>query len=285
MSKGIGKKIKSRILGKQETLDLHDPAITQELFSLELGKDYKKYWDNLAATKQLAYFAVAGLPFGELPDDKNIEEHGRQTAEIITKKLEITPKDDVLEVGVGVGRIAGHIAKTCKSFTGIDISKQMIKFANKRLGAVPNIKLLHHPQSDLSLFPDKSFDKVYFQIVLIHLDREDVFHYLRESFRVLRPGGKAWFQFYNLLHPEGFKEFKHAVDMSVKLGGKLRGRVQCLTADEVRKYVGEAGFKILGDQSHLNTENQKYEFEPPDTHWFYYLIAVCEKSKEGPARG
>lgn len=279
MGKGIGKKLKSRILGKEDPLDLHDPAVTEELFRLELGKDYKKYWDNLARTKQLAYFAVAGLPFGELPDDKNIEEHGKQTAEIIARKIEIKPGDDVLEVGVGVGRIAGHIARRCKSFTGMDISKQMIKFAGKRLDAVPNIKLIHHPQSDLSLFPDQSFDKVYFQIVLIHLDREDVFHYLRESFRVLKPGGKAWFQFYNLLHPEGFKEFRHAVDMSVKLGGKLRGRVQCLTSAEVRKFVEEAGFKILPDQSYLNNVDQNYEFEPPDTHWFYYLIAVCEKMK------
>ena len=245
----------------------------------KLGSTYKTYWDNLARNKQLAYFAVAGLPFGQLPDDKNIEEHGRQSAGIIINKLEITPRDDVLEVGVGVGRLASHIVKSCKSFTGIDISKQMIKFAKERLGSIPNLKFIHHPKSDLLLFPDASFDKVFFQIVLIHLDREDAFNYMRETFRVLRPGGRAWFQFYNLLHPEGFKEFLNAADMSVKLGGKLRGRVQCYTADEVRKFVEGAGFKILEDKSYLDKFEQKYEFEPPDKHWFYYLIAVGEKTK------
>jgi len=276
---GLRKRFVRWILGPEEDLNLRDPQVTEQLFRLELGGTYRKYWDHLARTRQLAYFAVAGLPFGNLPDDRNIEEHGRQTAEIIIRKLQIGPGDEVLEVGVGVGRLAGHIAKACKSFTGIDISKQMVKFANKRLAAVKNIRLIHHPQSDLSLFPEASFDKVYFQVVLIHLDREDVFHYLRESFRVLKPGGRAWFQFYNLLHPEGFKEFGHAVDMSVKLKGKLRGRVQCLTSEEVRKLVAEAGFKLIEEQSHLNPVEQNFDFEPPDAHWFYYLIAVGEKPK------
>ena len=285
MATGFWKRLGNRLFGREETLDLHDPKVTEDLFKLELGSNYPKYWDKLARNKQLAYFAVAGLPFGELPDDKNIEEHGKQTAQILVRKLEIGPQDDVLEVGVGVGRLAGHIAKVCKSFTGIDISKHMIKYAQERLGSMPNIRLIRHPQSDLSIFPDASFDKVFFQIVLIHLDREDAFHYLRETFRVLRPGSRAWFQFYNLLHPDGFSEFKHAVDMSVKLGGKLRGRVQCLTHEEVRKIVTEAGFKIVEDKSYLNPVEQNYEFEPPDTHWFNYLIAVGEKPKESATKG
>jgi len=277
MSGGIRKRILRRILREEEPLDLKDPLVTERIFRLELGSSYRKYWDNLARTKQLAYFAVAGLPFGENPDDKNLLEHGRQTSLIIIKKLEIKPEDDVLEVGVGVGRLVSHIAKSCKSFTGIDISRQMIKFAKKRLKDYPNVRLIHHPKSDLSLFPDESFDKIIFQIVLIHLDREDAFHYLRESFRLLSPGGMAWFQFYNLLHPDGFKEFKYAVDLSQKLGGKLRGRVQLYTPDEVRKLVMEAGFRIREDKSYLEKQEQKFEFEPPDAHWFYYLIAVAEK--------
>jgi len=155
----------------------------------------------------------------------------------------------------------------------------MVKFAKKRLAHLENVKIIHHPKSNLSLFPDNRFDKLYFQIVLIHLDREDVFHYLEESYRVLKPGGLGWFQFYNLLHPGGFKEFKYAVDLSIKLGGKLRGRVQCYTEQEVRKLVAEAGFKIREDESYLGPIEQNYEFEPPDTDWHYYLIAIGEKPK------
>ena len=269
-----------KLARKEELLNLKDPKVVEEIFRLELGSSYKKYWDNLARTRQLAYFAVAGLPFGELPEEKNLDEHGKQTAQIIAQKLEIQPTDQVLEVGVGVGRIAKHIAPLCQEFVGTDISRQMIKFAQKRLSHLGNVKLYHHPKSDLSLFQDNQFDKIYFQIVLIHLDREDVFHYLCESLRVLKPGGLAWFQFYNLLHPGGFKEFYHAYQLYLKLGGKLRGRVQCLTSWEVRKYLEEAGFKIREDKSHLEPVEQKFDFQPPDKDWFFYLIAVGEKPRE-----
>ena len=269
-----------KLAHKEEILNLKDPKVVEEIFRLELGSSYKKYWDNLARTRQLAYFAVAGLPFGELPDEKNLDEHGKQTAQIIAQKLEIKPTDRVLEVGVGVGRIARHIAPLCGEFVGTDISQKMIKFAKKRLSYLDNVKLYHHPKTDLSLFQDNQFDKVYFQIVLIHLDREDVFHYLCESLRVLKPGGLAWFQFYNLLHPGGFKEFYHAYQLYLKLGGKLRGRVQCPTSLEVRKYLEEAGFKIREDKSHLEPVEQKFDFQPPDKDWFFYLIAVGEKPGE-----
>jgi len=276
----LRKWILKRLLKKEEPLNLKDPKVVEEIFRLELGSTYRKYWDNLARTRQLAYFAVAGLPFGELPTEQNIDEHGKLTAQIIAQKLEISPEDRVLEVGVGVGRLARHIAPLCREFVGIDISKQMIKFARKRLSDLANVKLYHHPKSDLSLFENNSFDKIFFQIVLIHLDREDVFHYLCESLRVLKPGGLGWFQFYNLLHPSGFKEFKHAYQLYLKLGGKLRGRVQCLTAWEVRKYMEEAGFKIREDKSHLEPAEQKFDFQPPDADWFYYLIGIGEKPRE-----
>jgi ubiquinone/menaquinone biosynthesis C-methylase UbiE len=289
MADNFIKKLLDRLKAREGELDLSNPETIESIYRLELGEDYSTYWDNMAASRQLAYFAVAGLPFGQSPNDKNIEEHGKRTADIITKKLEIGPGDEVLEVGVGVGRLAGHIAAQCKKFTGIDISAKMIAYAGERLKGRDNIKLIHHQKSDLSLFADNSFDKVYIQVVLIHLDREDAFNYMRESYRALKPGGRAWFQFYNVLHPDGFKEFLNAANLAVKLGGKLRGRVHCYTADEVRKLAEAAGFKIIEGKSHLEKTDQKFDFTPPDTvgdpplkpsDWNYYLIAVCEKPEE-----
>jgi len=51
-------------------------------------------------------------------------------------------------------------------------------------------------------------------------------------------------------------EFKYAVDLMMKFGGKLRGRVQCHTSDEIRKLVEEAGFRIREDKSHLERLEQ-----------------------------
>lgn len=253
------------------------PGDTEELWSPEMGQDYRRFWDNMARDRAGAYLAVAGEPFGSPATEESLSAHGRDTAAIISRVLDIGGSDRVLEVGVGVGRIAEHVAPLCASFTGMDISENMIGIARQRLARFSNVELHSHPKSDLSLFADSTFDRVYFQVVLIHLDREDAFNYMREALRVLKPGGLAWFQFYNLLHPGGFKEFKFAVDYMVEKGGKTRGRVHCYTALEVRHLVTAAGFRIREERSWLELAEQKFSFEIPDTDWEYYLIATGEK--------
>jgi ubiquinone/menaquinone biosynthesis C-methylase UbiE len=248
-----------------------------ELWSPKLGEDYKSFWDNMARDRAGAYLAVAGEPFGKPATEESLSAHGKDTAAIIAQTLSIGQGDRVLEVGVGVGRIAEHVAPLCRSFTGTDISENMIKFARERLKHLDNVTLTARDVSDLAPFPDAGFDKIYFQVVLIHLDREDAFHYMREAFRTLAPAGLAWFQFYNLLHPRGFKEFRFAVDYMVEKGGKTRGRVHCYTASEVRELVTQAGFKLREDLSHLAEREQKFRFQVPDTDWEFYLIAVGER--------
>jgi len=244
-------------------------------FSRELGDSYREFWDGMARTQEGAYLGVAGLPFGQPATEESLDLHGKGAAEIIAKKLDLTGNDTVLEVGVGVGRLARHIAPLVREFHGVDISPNMIRHARERCRDLNNIFLYAHPSSDLSLFPSQKFDAIYFQVVLIHLDREDAFHYLREARRVLKPGGRLWAQFYNLLHPKGFKEFVFAVDYGIEQGGKVRGRVQCYTSDEARQFVTGAGFIIDETKSHLERIDQRFNFDIPDLDWEYYLIAVA----------
>ncbi len=49
------------------------------------------------------------------------------------------------------------------------------------------------------MFAAASFDKAYAVAVLIHLDKEDVFLYLREVARILRPGGLLYVDTWNLV--------------------------------------------------------------------------------------
>ncbi len=250
---------------------------TEELWSPEMGNDYERFWDNMARDRSGAYLAVAGEPFGKPATEDSLSAHGKASADIIRGTLSIGPEDRVLEVGIGVGRLAEHIAGHCKSFTGIDISKNMIDICRQRMKDFNNVRLESHNKSDLSLFGDSCFDKVIFQVVLIHLDREDVFNYLRETHRVLSPGGLAWFQFYNLLHPQGFREFRFAVDYMLEKGCKTRGRVHCYTVPEVRCLVEQAGLRVREDLSALSMVEQDFGFQVPDRDWDYYLIAIGEK--------
>jgi ubiquinone/menaquinone biosynthesis C-methylase UbiE len=273
-------KIKA-VLGGKAREEMKRDSAPRELWSPEMGEDYRSFWNNMAKDRGGAYLAVAGEPFGRPATEETLSAHGKDTAEIIKKALDIGPEDRVLEVGVGVGRIAEHIAPACRTFIGTDISENMITIASQRLKGLDNAEFFVTLKSDLAVFEDNSFDKAYFQVVLIHLDREDAFHYLRETARVLAPGGRAWFQFYNLLHPGGFKEFRFAVDYMVEKGEKTRGRVHCYTAPEVRRLVEQAGLVIIEDLSHLEMEDQDFGFDVPDTDWEFYLIAVAEKPENG----
>jgi len=273
---GLGEKIRRALAGRPAPAE--DPP---ELWSPELGQDYRSFWDNMAKDRASAYLAVAGEPFGKPATEETLTAHGRDTAKIIAHTLALGPEDRVLEVGVGVGRLAEHIAPLCRSFTGIDISAKMIAIARERLRPFPNVRLEVNEKSDLHVFPDGSFDKIYFQVVLIHLDREDAFHYVEEAYRALVPGGLAWFQFYNLLHPGGFREFRFAVDYMVKHGQKTRGRVHCYTAPEARALVTAAGFKIVEEKSSLALVDQDFPYSIPDHDWEFYLIAAGEKPGNG----
>lgn len=246
-----------------------------EYFSRRLGDDYENYWDGMAATAEGAYFGVAGKPFGETATEESLDKQGESTGGVICGKLNLGGKDSVLEVGVGVGRLAKIIAPRVLEYHGADVSQNMVQHARRRCAALDNVFFYHVPTVDLTCFPSGKFDAVFFQVVLIHLDREDAFHYLEEARRLLKPSGRLWAQFYNLLHPAGWAEFRFAVENNIRQGGKVRGRVHCYTDIEVRKFVGEAGFEIDENRSHLEPVDQNFDFVMPDTDWKYYLIAVA----------
>jgi SAM-dependent methyltransferase len=102
--------------------------------------------------------------------------------------------DRALDFGCGVGRLTqalgGHFART----DGVDISAVMIDQARglNRRGAACEYHL--NTASDLALFADATFDFIYSSITLQHMAPEFSRRYIREFFRVARPGGVAVFQ-------------------------------------------------------------------------------------------
>lgn len=98
----------------------------------------------------------------------------------------LKPTDNVLEIGIGTGRIALPLAPHVHSITGIDISAQMMN----RLRQKQTNEVIYLALGDALALPlaDKSVDVVVITHVL-HLV-SDVQQTLRELARVLKPGGK-----------------------------------------------------------------------------------------------
>src|SRR5688500_8544169 len=211
------------------------------------GKDYKDIWNNLSTTLDKAAYYVCCID-----DEDEIRKNGALTATFLQSALQIKPGDKVLEIGCGVARIGKELAPLCGEWHGADISGNMIAHARERTEGMPNVYLHELPDNSLTIFPDDSFDCVYSSIVFMHLDKPDMFTYICEANRVLKPEGRAYFDTYNLLAPEAWQEFVKLA--GIFSSGERPGHVsQFSTPSELEKYMVEAGFEAV-EISDLDTQ-------------------------------
>jgi len=200
--------------------------------------EYKHVWDKLSSSFDGAAFHVCCLT-----DEQEIRRNGALTADFLKRVLQLQPDHKVLEIGCGIGRVGRELAPDCGEWHGADISGNMIRHAGQRMSGIKNAFLYELPANDLGVFNDQSFDAVYATIVFMHLDKLDVFRYIREAYRVLKSPGTAYFDTYNLLAPQGWQEF---LKILAAFPSKRPGHVsQFCTPQEMRKFVSEAGFSQI----------------------------------------
>jgi SAM-dependent methyltransferase len=100
-----------------------------------------------------------------------------------------------LEIGCGPGRLMRPMSRHFGEIYGIDVSDEMIAQARQNLRDIPWAQAHNASGSDLAQFPSDHFDFVYSYAVFQHIpSAEVVFSYLRETIRVLKPGGFARLQ-------------------------------------------------------------------------------------------
>lgn len=200
---------------------------------------YETRWDRSASTTRDAMLAVDGSASEEV-----LRRTGAWAARQVEAALDLKATDVVMELGCGVARIGKEIAPLCREWHGVDISSSMLRVAEERLAGLDNVRLHKIDRTALEPFADASMDKIYCPAVLIHLDKEDVFLYLREFARVLKPGGVAYFETWNLAHPAAFKHFLMNVEhwnASDQRQRKDVSRNQFSVLEELRLYVEHAG--------------------------------------------
>ena len=100
--------------------------------------------------------------------------------------LALTPTKEVLEIGVGTGRLAARVALDCARLTGIDISPKTIARAVENLADHANIDLICGDFLTHSF--EKQFDVVYSSLTLMHFKDKSAF--LSKAASLLRPVGK-----------------------------------------------------------------------------------------------
>ena len=124
-----------------------------------------------------------GIPLSpsDEPDRYSIQLYHRTAAQVDLKGK------DVLEVSCGHGGAASYITRTMHPtrYVGLDYNPKGIEFCQRK-HRLPGLEFVHGDAENLP-FPDESFDAVV-NVEAAHL-YPDYPRFLREVYRVLRPGG------------------------------------------------------------------------------------------------
>jgi ubiquinone/menaquinone biosynthesis C-methylase UbiE len=121
----------------------------------------------------------------------------------LSERMNLRDGMRVLEIGAGTGVHGAHmLSRHDLSYTGIDLSPEMIDLAKVRLG--DRADLLTSPAEELP-FPDGSFDAVFCCAVIHHLS--DKAKGVSEMVRVVKPGGKVVMCEPNPLNPLNIRQW------------------------------------------------------------------------------
>ena len=206
---------------------------------------YKDFWNRQASSAEAAISAVDGSQSEEV-----VQHTGRWSAEQVCAALDIGQNDLVLELGCGVGRIGRELAPRCRHWIGVDISENMIEHARDRLTTCDNVSFHRLDRNNLDMLENNSIDKAYSIAVFCHMDKEDLYFYMQELNRVVRPGGTIFVETWNLSHPVGWRRWAFEPLVWSRADHSQRkdvARNQFCTAEEFELYVTHAGFETLAN--------------------------------------
>lgn len=168
------------------------------------------------------------------------------------------PGGSALDFGCGVGRLTQALALHFDEVVGVDISTSMLERAREFNRYGERVRYEHNAREDLALFPTGSLDFVNSHITLQHVPPSCSRRYIREFFRILRPGGIAVFQVPGgpLIRPGSLRERLYLFRRRPlrRLWKRLRGRppyeMHYVAREQVEALVLDSGGALL-DVVHL----------------------------------
>jgi predicted O-linked N-acetylglucosamine transferase (SPINDLY family)/GT2 family glycosyltransferase/ubiquinone/menaquinone biosynthesis C-methylase UbiE len=218
---------------KQFSLEDENPVLESEWKQNFERNDYKGSWNRLSLDFDSARHHVTGDA-----DEEALKKSSNETISRIDRYVKFNKNDIVLEIGCGIGRVGRELASKCKKWIGCDISGNMLGHAQERLSHLKNIDLVELPSCNLSPILDSSIDVVYCTVVFMHLDEWDRYEYVKEAFRVLRNGGRAYFDNFSLNTKEGWRIFEEHCKMSERPSHISKSS----TVGELSQYMEKAKF-------------------------------------------
>ena len=201
-------------------------------------------------------------------------------------KLALRGREQLLDVGCGDGKVTAEIAQAVPggSVTGIDASKEMIRFAREKFPATRCPNLEFHVMDAREIRFDRKFDAVFSNAALHWVDDHRAF--LRGAAAALRPGGRLLVS----CGGEGNAQDVFSVLRAEMRMKRWREYFRNLTKpyffyhpEDYRHWLPRAGFHVR----HVGLADKDMVWDGPEgmaawlrTTWIPYTQRVPETSRE-----
>jgi len=218
------------------------------------------------------------------------------SVEFLTNKKyilnELKPGDKILELGAATGRYTMMLADLGYDVTAVEFVEKNLEVLQSKIKEKHHITPVLGDAKDLSMFEDESFDVVLNMGPLYHFPQEqDRDQVVKESMRVLKKGGTAFFAFINndmvfvteaLLYSKTFLEDNHLYNkethkiyddpFTVLTIESIRNLMNKWGCDEY-KFIASDGYAELLEQQIDQLSEDKFQ------KWLNFHFYMCEKKE------
>jgi ubiquinone/menaquinone biosynthesis C-methylase UbiE len=163
----------------------------------------------------------------------------------------IHPDSVVLELGPGTGRATRHVISHCREMILADYSQLVCDWLSKYLQNKGRFKILLIDGPSLAAIEDQRVDMAFANGVFEHIDMDDLFYFLEEFYRVLKPGSVLSFNFDNVMTEEGVSWYRE-----YRRGPGTKCLFKFYHPEAVRNLGEQAGFRLLK----LSTSQSRFAF-------------------------
>jgi len=153
----------------------------------QLKERVRAFWQEHPCGTKFADASPGSRRFYEL-----VEEHRYQKEWHIPAAADFSKAHGkkVLEIGCGLGTDGAQFALAGADYTGIDLTDAAVDLARRRFDLFNLPGAFRTADAENLDFPDESFDVVWAQESVAHPPHQGKQAFLREAYRVLRPGGR-----------------------------------------------------------------------------------------------
>ena len=169
----------------------------------------------------------------------------------------------LLEIGPGGGRFTEILLPRCDRLIAADTSRAMLDRIRQRFRGSNKIRFVHLDGKGLGEIGDSSTDAVFCYGVFVHLQHWDIYNYLAEIHRVLRPGGLALIQHSNALSDAGWEYFLREVPLQLNRH-KLFGTYTVMTPELMAEFASRAGLDVIECRTDIVRTEAISLFRRPD---------------------